>query len=305
MLIIEWERKLISLPVYIFSFLFFTCNVRSQDVNSITFYDSETKDIVPYVRIQFIKTSHVQYANEYGEVLYSRVDGDSAIISCIGYKSDLIKIDNNVLKSKIIIYPEKIELNQVIIYSESSHKEQILGNTFKNKLTKLHIKLVPNYNQIYAVKIKGTNEKLNYIKEICFKIQKGANNQSLFRVHLYKLHNQLIGKSLLKNEIIISTKQAVDDLICINIVDKTIVFNDEGVLLGLEFIGFLNSKNKLIYHIESREFSKKPAIYLEKSDENLLILGNANENPIYWIENQMKDETGLGLTPFFWVTVYD
>jgi len=211
-----------------------------------TIIDSETKEIIPFAAIELLNQNKGFYANEYGKFSIKEFLKDSIKISCLGYNS-LLGVTWS-LSDTIGLDPKTQNIPEVILYS-SSKKRKTIGGKAKNitwhigRNTQLGLLLKPSH--IY---------KNSFIEEILIPIsklpasteKKQRQFRSVFRLHLFSNENDIPNSALLKSPIIVYCNQDSKNLLRINIAEKNIQFDSNGIFICVEMIGEINSAGEII-----------------------------------------------------------
>ncbi|WP_162497593.1 carboxypeptidase-like regulatory domain-containing protein [Aureibaculum marinum] len=253
---------------------------------SYTIIDSLSKEPIAYVNVLMIKDNSGFYSNEQGLFKLSNISlNDSISISCLGYKTILEKVKN--LKDTIYLPPKFEQLDDINL---STKKPVIKKVGFKkNKLMwypeadfQIGMLLKPAKNEkafVNKITIR-TNKSLSfYYKEH----KKTPNYNSIIKLMLFSIKDNLPNKPLLTKPIIINCSEKSDKNIEVDLSEEFIIYDVEGLFIAVEMVGELDTNGNVIVkkvnrpglvfsNIPSDDFSLAKLFAKPKSTEKWVLL---------------------------------
>jgi hypothetical protein len=271
--------KLLLLLLVPSNFAFSQQKVSKQNLWHLTVADDISLKGIDKATLSINKTHYITNAN--GVIIIDKTtinQGDSIIISCIGYKSRLMKPGlGNQYPDTIRLLISVTTLKEVAVHSTKS-KGVILGDLKEKYNT--HRTLQPEQEMVQFIpndkKIKGTITEVEYVLN-----DELHGIEMPFKVSLYLKSNGSIfpGEELTKDSIIIYNPEK-KRTVTVDISKYNIQFPKDGVIVTFETLSPAYYKKDLTWY-QGRWELKMPGI-----DMDLKKKGD------YPIDLQKKDRTG-------------
>lgn len=258
-------RKVIALLF----FIIYSYSTYSQQLISGNIFN-QSNEPLNYVSV-FIsnKINTGTFTNEKGFFALKADISDTLFISHIGYESIKIKVSD--FKGEVFLKENMYQLKEITVSAnkKTQHTARKLGTYWKKSDVNWFLRGWDNY----ALLIPNNFKQEGIIKNIYFKIKhqrdkkskKYKDNQIQLRVRVYKginyKHDSLV--DLLKENIIVIMKQSSTH-ININLEKYNIHFPKEGVIVGIDIMGYLDKNNKLL---EGSIEDCRKNIYMEQTDK--------------------------------------
>ena len=236
--------------MYLFYLLFSIFLTQSKE---IVIVDAQSKEPVSYTAIKFVNSNHGIYTNKNGVFDFSKVKSDSIEVFSVGYLS--LKLKTSEIRDTIFLKQKSEVLNEVVINTGKSTNKTI-GLSNKKKSLSWHIR--PKTELVTLVKFEKKIKK-SIIKKIHIPIgkkkvsfsDKGAKEtfpafNNVFRVNIYSNEKGKPNNLLIDRPILVECNQDSKDILEIDIEDEQINYNDDGIFIGVEMIGKLDSEKNVI-----------------------------------------------------------
>lgn len=228
---IKYFSTIIFLLISIFSF--------GQEVYSGKIIDASNNEALSYVNIGIVgknvgTVSDLDGAFELPlETIY---DKDILKISMIGYESlEYIVADfkQEIAKnSDILLAPQITDLQEVIISSTKFNNEKVLGNTTTSQAMRAGFETDKLGNEVgLVIKIKKSP---SYIKSFHASIVDNNYGKVKFRLNFYDLKKKRPNKSILNENIIVSTEMK-NGILSVDLTEYNIIVEDD-FFVSLEWI---------------------------------------------------------------------
>ena len=206
---------------------------------NIIIVDSVTKESIPYAIIK--NNDSGIYTDHNGSYSINELTADSITINHLQYQTKTIAVEN--VKDTVFLHPKTQNLEEVVIL-EKRNKTTKIKKTRKSKAhvgfplpknQEILLKIIPKRNltdkiiKQLAIEYRAVNPK-NYLKAV-------------FRINFYDFNNNEISSLIYSSEPII-VKPRKKGEITLNLKNTFIEIVDSGIVIGVEFIGYLDN-NKL------------------------------------------------------------
>lgn len=243
-----------------------TCNGQGIIVKGHVF--NETNNPLPYSSIAVKNKVSGTFANDSGYFELKIDSSDTLVFSSLGFEPISIKgLDFNKyinLKSKVTVLDEV----QVTSNRKSKTSTKELGY-----LKYRRIGLFGGRSQ-YAFYLPNNSKQNGYIKDITIKIghsnNKRLRNESMVRIRFYDvdLKTGLPSNDLLKENIILVVNEK-QTIINANVSDYYIPFNENGIFIGLDLLGYIDTTGKLMTNFQKDYQSHIFIQYTDKEHSSL------------------------------------
>lgn len=239
-------------------FLFFYVNTSFSQ--RLYVFDSESKKIIPYVNVSYIKYDNIidaDYCNEDGFIdIKSKENFDKIEFSCIGYENKLI----NTINDTIFLIKKIITLNEVVISKKNLTFSKLGYTKCKKKTT-----LSASRGFQLCVYIENTFQEKKVIKSVLFKVKRRDNFKTAIRIHFYKKQIEKLepAEEILTEDIIRYFDEKSKENIEIDVSKYGLELPIEGAFVGIEWLGIVDWKTGEF--IESKEFWSDTSIELNDS----------------------------------------
>jgi hypothetical protein len=270
--------------------------------------DSDTRLPIEFATISNLTNRTGIFTTENGDFRITLNHNDTIEISCVGYKTVKLftpRLENNELT--ILLTPITRELQEVIVSNIdwTKYKEKRIGYAGKKSnwhvwgLTGLEYAVyVPNEK-----KIKGA-----YIWELLYKMVKRSNDTVLVRLHVYEVTaNGTPGKELLDLNVVKKITGKMNQLVAYNISDYKIKLPENGVFVGIEWLGVYDPHTNTVLSQNVNEpafgfhdniaalitYAKSRNGNWEKRDLRDLYIGSSVEK---WISSRYNPNASFGIT---------
>lgn len=202
--------------------------------------DENNKQSIAYCSVSIIGKDKGEYSDSKGIVRINCSENDSLLISHILYSE--IKIQFKTVKDTVWLSQKNQFLDEVII---SSLKDS--NDWSKERKEKHQWYMQPKTEFCVLFKKQKdikTISKIRFPIENLIELKNNEIKEAIFRLNLYANSKGIIDKKLNTENIIYSltdqSKSIIFDL------DHSIIVPNEGLFLGIEFIGFEDSNNAII-----------------------------------------------------------
>lgn len=240
----------------------------------LTVIDNQTKEIIPFVNVKYIGVESGTYADENGDIaIESNID--SIAISCLGYKTLKIKVDNN--SQKVYLEQNLIELNEIDL---PSNKNILTIDKHKNK-NFIGFSSIINSNYF----AKRFDFKTNVLlKKVFFNIKDNQSNKFV----LFKIfdidENGKPSKNILNKHIYHDIKP--NDLeVVIDLDEFYIMLENKSYFIVLEIFNMKKENNKSTFKIGTYKSKKVGYSFFKPVYENTvwstIKTQNVNEEYIF------------------------
>lgn len=258
------------------SFIFFSLSFLFNYSQERTFLiDNIKNEKIPYATIYYPVSKKGYYTNDKGFFEFSKKSVDSVYVSCLGYKT--LKITTDLIKDTIFLNPDIVVLDEIEI-----SKKRVIEN-------KIGFKKGNNYwyggkHIEIGVIVKPKKELENvYIKEFILPVRKKRlqktkkNNEfnSVIKIGVFSVKNNLPYKNVLEKSILINYNQDSEKIIKVDLTDEDIFFTKEGLFFNIVLVGEIDSIGNVtpeVYPLpgiictnkKSKDFSYVKAFYKRK-----------------------------------------
>jgi hypothetical protein len=213
-------------------FICFSSFAFSQNKN-IVVVDSLNKIPIQFVKIINIETNEVYVSKINGKFsIDNKISNNNYYTDCNGYENKKFEIKN--LSDTLFLKKSEIRLRDVK-YTNNKNESIELGN-HRDKAKTSKINFEYKKNNIYAVFIKNTENTIDYIKKIIFKLKKSNSNIVYIRPYVFsvdKFNNPF--QEITNNNIVFEVKNNTN-IVEIDVSDFNIEFSENGIFLGFELI---------------------------------------------------------------------
>ncbi|MDG1477043.1 MAG: carboxypeptidase-like regulatory domain-containing protein [Vicingaceae bacterium] len=239
----------------------------AQEVYNGKIIDKNSKESLPYVNIGVVGKNIGTVSNYNGDFqieVDKKYHNDTLKISMIGYKSLTFNVSNfkALIRKNSILQMEKeiTELKEFVVSSKGL-KEKILGNKTTSKTVSLGFTSNNLGNEI-GVKIK-IKKSPTYLKDFNVSIVKNEFNNLKFRLNFYDVKDGKPNKSILKENIIVTSTKKEGVLTVALDKYNIVVYND--FFVTLEWIEDLGDKEGLTF---SAGFAGSATVVRSTSQDN-------------------------------------
>lgn len=212
--------------------------------------DKEYNKPIPYATVSF-GSGKGTYSNEKGffEIEYNI---NEVQISCIAYETTGFKLSE--VKDTIKLSPKSNNLAELII--DAKKRKIIESGNFKNK-SRQGMVFLSKSEYIVFLQPKG-NEKDGLIKSVCFplKLQRSESTieEEEIKECVFKLNVYDSQKNSVSSQVIEIPKKEIDEKYNFINLDNPLVFAQEGLYFGIEFIGWKDYSDELLLNDEEHIF---------------------------------------------------
>lgn len=239
------RKNILLLFILFFNFIY------SQDKYVVI--DSLSKETISFANI-WLNNKIFTNSNENGLFVIENKEADYHI-SCLGYKKK--KIDFK--KKTILLIPESIILNEIIVTNRKSNKEINIGSN-KNKDKIIAANFDNKFAEIGKVFILQDTSCL-FLKEVKFNTFSMLNNATV-KINIYSLDNNMQPLALINNDNLICDIKKGNQKSKINLEGKNIIVPKEGFMVSIQILLVEDNKsyrqyNKNLYQYEPSLFVKK------------------------------------------------
>jgi hypothetical protein len=213
--------------------LSFVLQMNAQSTIEGIVIDSETKTRIQFVNIGIIKLSQGTLSDIEGKYTMNFSSNDDVVMfSSIGYETLNIKVKDLKNNDTIEMVSKEYEMQLVEIAAKRFEQEEIiLGVKNSKKGHSIGFGSAQLGAEIGSmIEVKNTT----YIQSANFELNHARGDSLLFRINMYDLSGEEIGKKLLTENIIIKEKQR-KGTITVDLKDYNIILNSD-VLLTLEWL---------------------------------------------------------------------
>ncbi|MGF1925119.1 MAG: carboxypeptidase-like regulatory domain-containing protein [Bacteroidia bacterium] len=255
--------------LYTLFFLFITLNVSSQEVTGLIRDRSNLKGIA-YASVFYKKNNVGTYTDSSGNFKIKKIIEDTLVISSMGFEKFLISAHNIKDFQNISLSPVTINLNEVVVKGSKPlkirHGKKIyLGNLSSKRYN--HISGMKGRTVAYLIKPDvATSGQIKYIH---YGVK--AEAPAIVRAHIYTIdaYTGKPGEDLLKNQEFLEVKSGSKNL-TVDLSHLGIEFPKEGIYVGLEWIGEINSSKSVnISPTYTNSKSVEPTtVYIRFMDKN-------------------------------------
>lgn len=225
-----------------------------------TVIDSEKEEALPYANIVILGKSLGTSANSNGYfelLLPSKLKNDSIVISYAGYKPRIIRLDKaasepiqleqqNIGQYELAVTNSEAKIKPLTINKFSKKRCTIRYNS-NDSVKGFHLpqrEIEPTIEALYYP-FKNEYREYRWLKEIGIAVSNyNIGRPAIFRVHIYKVTNDLKpGDDLLTESLIVKTSEQ-EDIIKIDIEKYNIEMPSNGLFIGFELL--IIEENKLV-----------------------------------------------------------
>lgn len=251
--------------------------------------DSETKKAVSYAHVKTTDFNTGEIANYNGEFLLdsSFIDVDTLVISCIGYKSRFISMNDLSPTDPIELVPSAKNLNEVIVSAKRDKFQLKKLGINKNPKTMFFDNTVTGDNGVEkAVWMSNEYDVPGFVKTVNVYVSDLGFPDAHFRIHVYASDpfTNEPGKELTHTNIIASGIEG-DEWVTIDLSDQYIQIPETGCFVGIEWFDSPKSEyyqdtlfNKISMYVNGEY---KDTIYRQVRRGNGMALGSRPEAYAY------------------------
>jgi hypothetical protein len=241
----------------------FTINLCSSQNHIVI--DTITKQPIAYVAITLGNNDGL-YSNEKGEFYLKEESKDSISIISLGYYN--FKQSISKLRDTIYLIPKVEKLDEIVINTKKN-KLKLIGLSKKGGV--LGWQLLPK-NEIIAFLIPNKNYENAFLEKIYIPIKKSLVYNSIkklkkknekyigvLRINIYDIEDEL-PKTKIFSSLPIKFSMKNKNEIILDISDELIQFSKNGIGIGIEMIGRINSNGVIEYDNHAQlmpQFSNK------------------------------------------------
>lgn len=211
--------------------------------------DHNTSEPLPYVTIVVKDKLIGTFSDEKGMFRLEYADGDSLIISYVGYERCSLFAKN--VKDVIRLKPAPHVFREITVSSSRKKIKQTLG------IDRRKIESSMGGVLQYAMFIDNPEKRPGLIKNLHFEVTHSVNRDkqdrmnAKIRIRLYEKKSATgqPERDILTREKIVVVRPNQKD-IRVDISEEAILFPPEGLFVGVDILGFVNKSGKLVdYHI--------------------------------------------------------
>lgn len=223
-------------PMKLLFFCLISCNfVFSQ----VTVLDKITAEPIPYVHVRLIGVNYGIISDFEGQFNTDSLStqGDSILVSCLGYESLSTSIGNLKPNNQILLDPISQEIEEVTVArSAGKFKRITLGITKKPKSIGNDATTTSTNGTIRTTHIPNEHSSEGILKSAAVYITDDGFPDAHFRLHIYSVSELEIrpGKELTRTNIIASGT-AGNEWIEIDLRDQRIMIPENGCFVGIEW----------------------------------------------------------------------
>lgn len=224
--------------------------------------DAHTNQPIPYVNVGIMNSTIGTVSDDMGAFqLKINSAKDEIIFSAIGYETYSILGDKLVDQKNIKLIPRNYQVQEIEIVAQKFEGENEMFGV-KNKTRGLSIGFGSRNlgTEIGAlIRIKDPT----FIKNANFVINHVNGDSLLFRVNIYDYFNGKLGENILKENILINTKQK-KGTITVDLTSLNLILEND-VLLTLEWIKDDNGKGNSDITFDTKKSRKLRGVHVKKS----------------------------------------
>lgn len=243
------RKNILLLFILFFNFIY------SQDKYVVI--DSLSKETISFANI-WLNNKIFTNSNENGLFVIENKEADYHI-SCLGYKKK--KIDFK--KKTILLIPESIILNEIIVTNRKSNKEINIGSN-KNKDKIIAANFDNKFAEIGKVFILQDTSCL-FLKEVKFNTFSMLNNATV-KINIYSLDNNMHPLALINNDNLICDIKKGNQKSKINLEGKNIIVPKEGFMVSIQIL--LVEENKSYREYNKKIYQYEPSLFVKKNSPN-------------------------------------
>lgn len=275
------EHMRILYPLSLLSL--FTNLLFAQISVSGTIHDAQTKQPIPYVNIGVKNTAMGTVSDDKGNFQLA-ISALEATITCSAIGYETLDITGSELRKQrqINLIPKDYDLKAVeIVASTLEGKERRYG--VKNKNRGLSIG--------FGSRNLGTEigalipiNKPTFIKNANFVINHAKGDSLLFRVNIYDYQKEQIGENILKENVLIATKQR-KGTITVDLTPLNLILEND-VLLTLEWIKDDNGQGNTGITFDTKKSRKAKGVYVKNTsvgDFTFMQYVNSKLKPCFYL----------------------
>ncbi len=232
--------------LFISIFLLLHLSINSQTLKGVVF-DSISKEKLQYVNLSFITKEIGTFCNDkgiYNLDLSKASKLDTLVVSLIGYKSKNIAL-LNYLENKehtlnIQLIPKIELLNEVVVLSKNK-KYSTKNYNIKTGNRKTMFPLSVPFGYETATLIENKKKEKGKLIQLSLKLKKSSDENftiypTYYRISFYNIDELGYPKDLINYDNIIIKPENDETSFSINLEDKNIVFNENGVFVSIETV---------------------------------------------------------------------
>lgn len=198
-------------------------------------YDLKNRESIAYGTIQIIGTKKITDCDQNGHFEILAEKTDSIMFSCIGYATLIMPISQIINVDSIFLKETFFELENVVVRNSSS----LLFGIINEKQERSHVGSNTEQSDRYEMttfidipfSVKAFRISKVFIKEKYF------NNYAPFQLHIYSVNAQGFPDSeLLKNQIIVTSKNNNEDRIEIDVKNQNIILEGVSFFVGIQWM---------------------------------------------------------------------
>ncbi len=304
--------------IFFIIFSFLSPILSAQEIQILSQKD---KKAVAFANIVYLVNDSVvggTYTNQDGKALLELVGRVNFIaVSSVGYQT--LKIAKNDIPKQVDLNENVTELGTVTLTTEKIITHY-LGNFIKNIRINTHIFWHFHAGSEKIMLIENPFKEGKFIKSFSFFLENLDNVSPVFKVVFYKNVNGYPAQSYLYNSkdniFILKKNQTKKNKL--DIQNMNVTLPEEGIFVGLEYVGFMDNDNKNI--ITTNDFftsmEKKPTgisiVEIRQKSEKVPYVYRKlkfNEKTKDWIDYSQSNYPGLApneyYVPAFGIEVYE
>lgn len=295
-------------------FLTFFLNASAQEIQILSKEDGEAVFFASITYLADVTVVGGNCTDEFGKIkLELKPEVNFIEISCIGYRN--LKIAKKNITDTLYLEDISIELEQVIIQTPKRKKKKTKNLGYPVKYKNHSFCASRGFETVTF--IENTFNKEKRIKSFLFHLIKWENSSPIFRVLFYTNENGVPIKSCLSNSkettFILKPEQ---EKIRLDISHLEIIIPQEGIFVGLEYLGMMDTENNIIIPTNSDDLHTHTGIsFLKSKNKNATYtyerrkFSDENKDWINLNKNKAKDYPFLKpdqfYVPAFAIEVYE
>ena len=215
--------------------------------------DSSTKEAIPFSTVAYVDGSFGVYADIHGEFEINMGGQQFLVVSCMGYRSDTVKISNDKIDFRTIyLEPIRATLNEVVVKGKKFTKEIRIGFFKKKRIGGVGIKLaftnssnVDFGRELVTILKYDSTDNEGLIKSLHLRGRvEVADRKLALRVKLYRgVGDEYSETDLLLNENTFAVNEfSKAGIMTIDLEKFYVILPKGGIRIVIEFIGLLDSE---------------------------------------------------------------
>lgn len=245
-----------------------------QKIHQGVVLDNQTNQPVSFATLKVKNKPQGAYCDEAGKYSLQAASSDTILISCVGYQSRRIVLQNDTVR-----LDPSVKIMDELVVKPNTRKKIVCGE--RNKPDR-HWSSQIAFE--YAVKIQLPDSQASYtINKIFFKFRGKPRQGEILQLHVYEATNELPGRELLIEKVFLDRKSTKGiDISSQNVICRGNVF------VGVEWIGRIQRDVRsslylgTVFNKDNRTFSRTllDPTYAWRAN----IYDKGPENIIAWIE---------------------